>query len=360
MKDVVKIWLERYLSDPEAVLLVVLLFFAILLVSTTGTVLAPVFAGLVIAYLLEGLVERLEKLGMFHWLAVALVFVLFLGGLIIATFFMFPLFINQVSTFTSELPVMLTKAQSILMQLPERYPEFVSEDQIDSFLWDLKQSMGKFGKAAVSFSIASIPGLIGIIIYLVLVPLVVFFFLLDRDAIIHWITRFLPHKRNVMKTIWSQVNVQLGNYVRGKVLEIFIVAIVSYIAFILLKLEYAFLLSVLVGLSVLIPFIGVTIVTIPVVIVAFLQWGWGSDFAWLVVVYTIICLLDANLLVPILFSEAVNLHPIAIIVAILFFGGLWGFWGVFFAIPLASLVQAIINAWPQRQLDGAATTQTSI
>jgi len=68
-----------------------------------------------------------------------------------------------------------------------------------------------------------------------------------------------------------------------------------------------------------------------------------------VIAYAIICLLDANLLVPSLFSEAVDLHPIAIIVAILFFGGLWGFWGVFFAIPLASLVQAIVHAWPQRK-----------
>jgi putative permease len=57
-------------------------------------------------------------------------------------------------------------------------------------------------------------------------------------------------------------------------------------------------------------------------------------------------LLDGNLLVPFLFSEAVNLHPLTIIVAVLFFGGLWGFWGVFFAIPLATLVKAVINALP--------------
>ena len=62
--------------------------------------------------------------------------------------------------------------------------------------------------------------------------------------------------------------------------------------------------------------------------------------------YFVIQFLDGNVLVPILFSEAVNLHPLAIIVAILVFGGLWGFWGVFFAIPLATLVKALINVWP--------------
>jgi putative permease len=57
---------------------------------------------------------------------------------------------------------------------------------------------------------------------------------------------------------------------------------------------------------------------------------------------------DAVVLIPLLFSEVVNLHPVAIIVAILFFGGLWGFWGVFFAIPLATLVKAVLNAWPRQ------------
>jgi putative permease len=72
--------------------------------------------------------------------------------------------------------------------------------------------------------------------------------------------------------------------------------------------------------------------------------------------YSVIQAVDAVVLIPLLFSEVVNLHPVAIIVAILFFGGLWGFWGVFFAIPLATLVKAILNAWPRlgdKSLEGS-------
>jgi putative permease len=83
-----------------------------------------------------------------------------------------------------------------------------------------------------------------------------------------------------------------------------------------------------------------------VVAVGFFQWGLASEFYWLCAVYLIIQALDGNLLVPLLFSEAVNLHPVAIILAVLFFGGIWGLWGVFFAIPLATVIKAIINAWP--------------
>ena len=69
----------------------------------------------------------------------------------------------------------------------------------------------------------------------------------------------------------------------------------------------------------------------------------------MIAVYIVIQMLDGNVLVPLLFSEAVNLHPVAIIVAVLFFGGIWGLWGVFFAIPLATLIKAVINAWPKRE-----------
>jgi putative permease len=105
------------------------------------------------------------------------------------------------------------------------------------------------------------------------------------------------------------------------------------------------LLGLLVGLSVLVPYIGATVATFPVALIAFYQWGWGSEFMYVIISYAIIQLLDGNLLVPLLLSEVVNLHPVAIIVAVLVFGGLWGFWGVFFAIPLATLVQAVLRAW---------------
>ena len=72
-------------------------------------------------------------------------------------------------------------------------------------------------------------------------------------------------------------------------------------------------------------------------------------FLVLMIAYLVVQFLDANILVPLLFSEVVGMHPAAIIIAVLFFGGLWGVWGVFFAIPLATLIQAVINAWPSIQ-----------
>jgi len=147
------------------------------------------------------------------------------------------------------------------------------------------------------------------------------------------------------------MNLQFANYARGKVVEVVIVGGVSYFAFAWMGLNYAALIGLLVGLSVIIPYIGAIIVTLPVVLVSFFQWGFASEFYWLVAVYLVIQGLDGNVLVPLLFSEAVNLHPVAIIMAVLFFGSIWGLWGVFFAIPLATLIKAIINAWPTADID---------
>jgi len=113
-----------------------------------------------------------------------------------------------------------------------------------------------------------------------------------------------------------------------------------------LGLQYTLLLAVLTGVSVLIPYIGAAVVTLPVALVALFQWGPTAEFYYVLVAYLVIQALDGNLLAPLLFSEVVNLHPVAIIVAILFFGGIWGFWGVFFAIPLATLINAVLRAWP--------------
>lgn len=348
MKSILKSWLDRYLSDPEAILLAFTLILAIFFISTTLTLLTPVFAGLVIAYLLQGLVTWLERYSLPHWAAVTCVFVLFVTLLVASLIWVIPLLINQLTAFVSEIPAMINASLNALNDLPDKYPDYVTQENLQQVFREIKQSSSKLGQKILSFSIASIPGLFTVVIYLVLVPFLVYFFLLDKDKIINWLTNFLPHEHRVMKNIWQRVDLQLGNYIRGKVLEIIIVTLATYISFLSFKLNYAFLLAVLVGLSVLVPFIGVTVVTVPVIIVAFMQWGFSASFIWTIVIYSILCILDANLLVPILFAEAVNLHPIAIITAVLFFGSIWGFWGVFFAIPLASLVQAVICAWPKK------------
>ncbi len=343
---IISSWFQRTFSDPQIVFLAVALTSFFLVVITLGDILMPVLASAVIAYLLEGIVAMLERKGVNRLLAVVTVFIGFLVFIALVFFGVIPSLSRQLSQLVNQLPEIVSQGQYALMQLPDEYPQIISVDHVQEISRVIRQEITAFGQTLVSVSLSSVVGVITIMIFLVLMPLLVFFFLKDKKVICEWFTGFLPDNRSLAKAVWNDMDRQVANYVRGKFWEIIIVFAASFLAFTLLGLQYAMLLAVLVGLSVIIPYIGAAVVTLPVLLIAWFQWGWGSEFIWLAVTYGVIQALDGNVLVPMLFSEVVNLHPVAIVVAILLFGGFWGFWGVFFAIPLATLVQAVISAWP--------------
>ncbi len=358
--DLLRDWFRRSFSDPQVVILGLFLVIGFAIIFGLGKWLAPMFASIVIAYLLEALVSRLQRHRLPRMAAVIIVFLLFVTFLLFVMFGLIPIVSRQLTQLVQQFPNWITQGQELLKQLPQAYPQMVSEEQIQAIISQLGQEMANLGQQVLGWSLASVASVIGLIIYLVLVPVLVFFFLKDKDLMIGWIADRLPSDRSLVNRVWTESEAQIANYVRGKVVEIVIVGGVTYITFIVLDLQYSALLATLVGFSVLIPYIGAAVVTLPIALVAFFQFGWGWDFGQVMIAYAIIQALDGNLLVPLLFSEVVNLHPVAIILAILVFGGLFGFWGIFFAIPLATLVKAVMNAWPRKQKDKKATAENEV
>ena len=348
MRKLLNDFTDRYFHDEESIILVFLLTIALVALLLFGSMLAPLIVALIIAYLMQGLVALLLKYGFTERLAFIAVYVLFFGVFITMLGFLLPQVWNQLRRMMDELPNLLSQGQALLLNLPENYPSLFSEEQINSFMDGLGGEVGSFGQAILEYSLASLPSVVAWVIFLVLVPILVFFMMKDKHQLLDWVGNLLPRNRPLMITIWREMDQQIANYVRGKFVEIIIVGSVAYLVFVVLGLNYALLLSVITGLSVMVPYIGAAAVNIPVAAIAYVQWGLGGEFWTVIVAYNILQILDGNVLVPIIFSEAVNLHPVAIIFAILFFGGIWGLAGVFFAIPLATLIQAIINAWPSR------------
>jgi putative permease len=344
----IRAWLERHLNDPQVVALSALLLILASVILFFGNMLAPVFASLVVAYLLEGVVGALERRRIGRTLAVVIVFLLFIGFVVVVSLALIPTLSRQVAQLVENLPNMLDRGQSALLKLPDQYPQLFSREQVTNLLATVRNEAVDFGRSIVaSLSLQSVVRIFTLLLYAILVPMLVFFFLKDKRPLLDWLAQFLPRHRHLADTVWHDVDVQIGNYVRGKFIEILIVWSVAYVTFVFFDLQFAMLLGVLVGLSVIIPYVGATAVTIPIAIVAYFQFGASPEFLWIMLAYLIIQMLDGNVLVPLLFSEVVNLHPVAIIIAILIFGGLWGFWGVFFAIPLATVIKAVINAWPR-------------
>jgi putative permease len=348
---------KRILPNSQVAALAIILIVSFVMIYSLSDLLMPVFVSIVFAYLLEGLVSKAESMKIPRLPAVYLVFSVFMACLIFLLFYLIPIVSQQAVDLVQQIPEMLNRAQAGILRLPEMYPQFVSEEKIQRIMFAVQRELLTYGQNVLSFSAASVVRLVSVLIYLFLVPMMVFFLLKDKKILIDWFMQFMPRDRNLTIRVWEEVDMQLGNYVRGKFGEVLILWAVSYVTYAAMGLNYAMLLAVLMGLQVIIPYIGATLVTFPVLGVAFFQWGISTDeFMYILIAYSIIQALDGVVLVPILFSEAVNLHAIAIIIAVLFFGGLWGFWGVFLAIPLATVVKAVLTAWPRIEDNTLATS----
>lgn len=346
--DVVRGWANRHFADEEAVYLVALGVVTALLFATVGRMLAPCLVALVIAFMLQGFVGVLTRLGIRPRWAVLVTFGLFVGGMVAAVILVLPLVLQQMQALLTAMPAIVDQLNDAARHLPARFPGLITNEQVTGWTQLAQDALGQFGQWLLHATIAQLPSLIGLAVYLVLVPTLVFFFLKDKDVLIALVLRLLPDRRPLLNRIGAEMSEQIANYVRGKFIEVLLLGGVTYVAFIAFGMHYAVLLAVLVGLSAIVPIVGAVLVTVPVVAVALLQWGGSWEFGYLVLAHLVIQAIDGYVVVPLLFSEAVDLHPVLIIVAVLFFGGVWGFWGIFFAIPLATLVKAVYRAWPRQ------------
>lgn len=344
-----KNWFQHRFSDPNTVTLALLLIISFGVIMFWGNVLAPILVAIALAYLLEWPVSILEKLGLRRLPAVLLVFIVFMTFFIVLLVFLVPVVWQQSMTLLKELPLIAGAWQDLMEKAQEYAPSFIEPNQVVEFTQNINTRLLNFGHGLLNKSLSTLFVLATLLVYCVIVPLMVFFMLKDKEILLSHFTRLLPEQRRLIKQVGHEMNTQIMNYIRGKSLEIVIVGVVTFIVFSLLDLRYSALLAILVGFSALIPYIGAAVATVPIALVALFQFGMTPPLLWVLVAYGIIQALDGNVLVPLLFSEAVSLHPVYIIAAVLIFGALWGFWGVFFAIPLASLVKAVLAAFSSRQ-----------
>jgi putative permease len=352
MIKLIKDWYEDNFTDPNQVSLALVLIFSVIVTYILVQTIAPILVAIVLAYMLEGLVQHLIKItkATRHF-SVIVVFFLFLIISILTLFMLLPLLLDQLTLLVKSLPEIFNKSKQLILGLYDGN-EYIPKDYIDNIFLGLQGETSKVGNSIFTFSLASAGGLFAIIVYAILVPIMIFFMLFDKETINSWIARFFPKKLELTRRAYSELNLKIGNYIRCKFIEIMIVWISSFILFFVLGLNYSLLLSFLCGLSVIIPYVGMIAVTMPIILVAYFQWALGSEFWYVIIGHLLIQAVDGNVVVPILFSDAVNIHPFAILLSILFFGSVWGIWGVFFAIPLAVLISTILNVWPERSATG--------
>ena len=345
-----KEWYDSHLTDPNQVALALIILFITLVTYILLATVAPILVAIILAYMLEGIVHRFTVNNTISRNTVVLfVYLSFLAVSMIILFLIFPLMIEQLTLFIKSLPSILEKGKTFLLSFTSTDKGLITANQLTNIFSALNSEITMMSGSIVSYSLSSAGSIIEIIIYMLIVPILIFFLLFDKKDINAWFKKFFPEKLDLSKKAYAELDLKIGNYIRCKFIEIIIVWIASTVLFTILGLNYSLILGFLCGISVIIPYVGAIAVTIPILFVGYFQWGTSSEFWYIVLAHILIQVLDGNVVVPILFSDAVNLHPLAILVSILFFGTIWGIWGVFFAIPLAVLVNTLLNIWPRTE-----------
>ena len=342
MRSLVRQFLNRFFSNEESIYFALLLVVFSIFIIFFGNVLLPVIVSIVIAFLLNGLMRTFVSMNLSGRLSLTLTLIIFFG-VYLSLFMALPSIGTQINNLLQNLPSIVSSFQTTITEMNN----YFSEEDLDLIFANLSNQLNNLLSSALGQLAGTISLMFNAILYAIMIPLMVFFFLKDKNVLLPIAAVILPKDNRLMKSVFAEMNDQLFNYVTGKFLEMIIIASASYALFAILGLPYAILIAILVGLSVIIPIFGAILVTIPVVLVGLYEWGLTENFYWLLGVYLLIQILDGNVLVPILFSNRNNLHPVIIIISVLFFGGIWGFWGLFFAIPLATFIKAIINSWPE-------------
>jgi len=343
---------ERIRTSPG---LMVILGIAILVggyvLLQVSSILTPFILAAIFAYVLHPLVDWLEgKTALPRVLIILLLYVVFLGLLVLAGFLLVPAFASQVQAFFKFLPNVIEQAQQRLTNLPFlRFGEIaISTEMISQRLVAVTQALAeRFGTQAVPIVLATFEVVIKFFVFAVSS----FYFLLHGRQLIAPLRRLAPRRyQRTIHRILSQVNVTFGAYIRTQLLLLLIMTTASFIALTVLQVRYALALAFATGVLELVPFVGPWIAGATAVIVALAQgtapFGWSSLELALVIaaIYFALRILEDQFVIPQLVGHFIRLHPVLVIFAVLAGASLAGFLGLLLAVPTLAALKIIVLA----------------
>ena len=333
--------LNTLLKSQQLIFLVASLFFGLLTLWIFGDLASPILISIVLAVLFRPVNTYFTKIGIPRKISV---FITFLIVMLLASAFLLlfvPLFINETEAFIEDIPSLLFILEPVTQALGSLNAPIESIESAQSLLSDLSG----FLTGAISFGVSRAQETANLFLGLILVPIFLFFWLWDTETLSNGFSRFVPKKRKFLSKVWNEANVNFQNYFKGKFIEVFIVAIFGSLLFYFLGLNSPILLGTTLGLSQLIPFFGPVFMTIPILIISLAQFGLDPYVIVILIAFGILQFIDGNIFLPFLMSGVVKLPAVVVLLSVFFFGAIFGIWGVFFSVPLASFVKSILDNW---------------
>jgi predicted PurR-regulated permease PerM len=316
-----------------------------------GTFFTTLFAPILIAgflyYLLNPLVNLLVKMGVKRLIAIALIFLLLIGIIVLVFMSVIPNLVEQLISLAKNIPRFVDNMQHWLQDAANnatRFPLFRELD-VDKYISNLDVSAGTIIQqtlTGVTNSLASIIGKITtVVLLLITVPFILFYMLKDGEKLVPNIERVFPEKqRDNIKGLLEQLNKTLSDYISGQAIECLFVGTFTFLGYLLIGVDYAFLFGVIAGLTNLIPYLGPYLGLAPALIYTF--FNSPTQALLCIVVVLIVQQVDGNVIYPNVIGKSLNIHPLTIILILLVAGNLAGILGVFLGVPVYAILRTLV------------------
>lgn len=300
----------------------------------------PFLIACLIAYLLYPLIKKLHDFRIPKGLAIIFVYLLFFGGVAYLIYRVYPAMVEQVYDLNEQLPQFITTYENLIYRLYE-YTSFLPEtvhDKMDGLINHVEHSLDNM----LTKLVGGFTKIFDMIIIVTVIPVLVFYYLKDYHKIKSFFKVFIPRKfRGQSSIMVHAIDKSLGNYIRGQLIVCLFVSLTTFIVFYFLKIKYALLLAIIMGLTNIIPYFGPIIGAVPAVAITFMSSG--KLVVFVLISIFVIQLIESNLLSPYIVGKSINIHPVAIIFVLLLGGKLFGVIGMIIAVPLLTILKVIVT-----------------
>ncbi|GAA6131842.1 AI-2E family transporter [Halopseudomonas sabulinigri] len=322
-------------------------------------ILSPFLIGMLLAYLGDPLVDRLETHGLSRTLGVVVVFAVASSILVIALIILIPMLGHQIETLRENVPAMIDWFHNRALPWVEaKLGIAVSEFRLDAVREGLKEHLGQTTSvvaAVIAKATKSTMALMTLAANLVMIPVVSFYLLRDWDLIVARCRDMIPrHHEPLVAKLMHDCDEVLGAFIRGQLLVMGCLGVIYWLGLWMVGLELALLIGLLAGLASIVPYLGFFVGIVAALLAAVFQFGDLFHLIAVVAVFSVGQMIEGMVLTPLLVGDRIGLHPVAVIFAILAGGQLFGFVGILLALPLAAVIMVLLRYFYQRYRESAA------
>lgn len=309
-----------------------------------STLIAPAILAFVFYYLLNPIVDWMERHKIKRIWSVIILFVAIIGILIGAVALAFPPIQEQVTSLVNNFPTYVDTIGTTVISWVDGTP--LENSASDLVEW-LNSWVSNIPSIAVDYFDTAVNGLTNIfstvsnvVVVIVTFPIIAFFLLKDDEKFFSYVMKIIPPKfRKDTKNIFATINEQVGSYIKGQLMISLSLGIMMFIGFSIIGLDYAGVLAIVATFTSIIPYVGAALAMIPAIIIA-LTTSWVMVLK-LIIVWVVVQFVDGNLVEPNIMGKNLNVHPLTIIIVLLVLGDLLGFVGLVLGVPIYAISRVI-------------------